>query len=382
VRRANIALFTVSLDNVGPARALLTLAERLDRTRFNPHVVTALSFDAAIARQLKIRDVPAVALGVSGPFDVRAWWRLAAQLRRWRIDLIHARLQRAGFFARVAAPFAGRPVVLVNVVNMYGDHFASQHGPRLAGPLRWVEKMTQPLVHEWVANSAAAAADLETVVGVPSQNVHIVANAVDPVAFTRPPDVRMRVRTELAIDAEELVIGTVARLVPLKRLELLIDAVARIRRDGPPVRLLVVGDGPSRPMLEEQARRLNAGVIFAGRRQDVADLLSAMDLFAFTSSSEGQPNVVLEAMAAGLPVVAVDIPGLSELVTHDMTGALVDGNPDSIAAAMRKILLDPDLAARMGGAARRRVVSAFSSDLMVQSFEQIYERALMARAAA
>ena len=116
-------------------------------------------------------------------------------------------------------------------------------------------------------------------------------------------------------------------------------------------------------------------------RSDVPDLLAAMDVFAFSSASEGQPNVILEAMAAGLPVVAIGIPGLDEIVIGGETGVLTEDSVEAFAAGMTELLGDPARAARMGHAGQARVASVFSPAHMVRAFEATYERALAAHAA-
>jgi glycosyltransferase involved in cell wall biosynthesis len=170
-------------------------------------------------------------------------------------------------------------------------------------------------------------------------------------------------------------------LVPLKRLGLLLDAIAKLDRDGFGLRLLIVGDGPERSPLEARARQLGLRAIFTGHRTDVADLLAAMDIFAFCSQSEGQPNAILEAMAAGLPVVAVRIPGLDEIVIHGETGELTDHGAAALASGLRKLAVDRERAFRLGCAGRARADLVFSPSRMVRNFEAIYERALTAHAA-
>ncbi len=373
-----IALFTVALDNVGPSRAMVTLAEGLDRSRFTPHLVTAVAPSPHQREQVRRLNVPFAALDASSAFDPRAIIRLARLLRAWRIDLVHARLQRAGFLARMAAPLAGRPAVLVNVVNIYGHHFSHQHGSVRGALLRALDVRTTCLVDRWVANSRASAAQLQLVAGVRGDRISVIHNAIEHAGFTSDASVRDSVRRELGV-ADKFVIGTVSRLVPLKRVELIIESVCLSRAIKQPHVLLVVGDGPSRSDLEAAARRAGVHAIFTGARTDVPRLLSAMDMFIFASESEGQPNAILEAMAAGQPVVAVNIPAVAEVIVHGETGWLVGADARALARAIERLAVDPACRSSLGMAAQAAVADCYSPVAMVEAFELEYDRTIAER---
>jgi glycosyltransferase involved in cell wall biosynthesis len=371
---------TVSADDAGPMRSVLLLAERLDRRRFVPHVVTAVTPRAGGRALLRALDgVPVASLDTGGPLDVRGIWRLAALLRRWRIDVVHARLQRAAFYARLAAPLARRPAVVVNVANMYSHHFPAQHGPALGAVLLSVERATRALVDVWVANSRAAADDFARVMRLPPQRVEVVPNAVDAGRFLAPPGARSRLRAELRIAGDAFVVGCVARLVGLKQIDLLVQAAAAAVPAVPGLTLLIVGDGPARAGLIRTAREAGVPAVFPGERSDVPELLAAMDVFAFPSASEGQPNVVLEAMAASLPVVAANIPGMDELIESGVSGVLVAPRQQPMTEALVRLAHDPAGAARLGAAARARTLERFAPGAVVARFEDVYARAARGR---
>lgn len=356
----------------------MRLARHLDRRRFDPQIWTCIDGIGPRSRAaLGPAGVRVASLGMRGFGDLRGLARLVRLMRRESVDLIHARLQRAGFYARLAAPLAGRPIVLVNVVNMYGHHFESQHGRLKAAPLLAAERATRGLVDRWVANSAAAAADLVSAIGIERQSIAVVPNAVDAEPFVAAAARRAAARAALGLDADTVVVGSVNRLVPLKRVSLLIDAVARIQ--GANIHLLLVGDGPERHALEAQSRALSVPVTFTGHRHDVPELLSAMDIFAFASSSEGQPNAVLEAMAAGLPVVAASLPAFEGVIADGVHGVVVEASAEQMADALRSLAVDPAARARLGAAAKREVESRFSTRAMVEAYEHIYADALGAR---
>jgi glycosyltransferase involved in cell wall biosynthesis len=172
---------------------------------------------------------------------------------------------------------------------------------------------------------------------------------------------------------------TVARLEPRKGQEVLLEAVAQLRRDGHEVSLEVVGDGPARERAERRAEELGiaGSVTFAGAvdRERVADHYARADVFCLPSFAEGVPVVLMEAMASGLPVVATQVMGIPELVQDGRTGRLVPpGRADALATALRELAADGDLVARLGEAARRRVVQDYALADSAAALEALFRR--------
>jgi glycosyltransferase involved in cell wall biosynthesis len=185
---------------------------------------------------------------------------------------------------------------------------------------------------------------------------------------------RVSTRRLWNIPLDAKVIGTVARLSPQKALHVLLEALPAVIREVPEVRVLIVGDGSERPRLEKLADRLGVAscVYFAGNRVDVPDQLLAMDVFVLPSLFEGLPLAILEAMAAGRPVVATAVDGVPEIVKDGVTGFLVSpGNPAQLARALVRLLRDPRTAARFGDAARQRAQD-FSTDAVVDRVLDAY----------
>ena len=168
---------------------------------------------------------------------------------------------------------------------------------------------------------------------------------------------------------------TVANLRPEKNHETLLAAAAVLLRTRPGLRFQIVGDGPRRADLEElsHARGLGAHVEFLGHREDIPTLLAAADVFVLPSRSEAFPNGAIEAMAAGLPVVASNVGGLRDLIQNGRTGVLVPpGNPEALAGALQSLIDNPAGAEALGRAARSEVQRKYSFDRMIASFEDLY----------
>jgi glycosyltransferase involved in cell wall biosynthesis len=210
----------------------------------------------------------------------------------------------------------------------------------------------------------------------PADKVAIVHNGIRTSRFRPSADERGKVRQSLGVPAGAMVIGSVGRLVEVKRQEVLIEAFARLQT-GSTVQphLVLVGDGPKEQVLRELAARLNISdrVHFAGRQQEPRRFLWDMDVFALTSRSEGMPLAVLEAWAAGVPVVASRVGGLPELVDDGMTGLFFEsGNIGQLVMSLEKLMNDVELRTRLGDNAFRKVMNAFDVRSMGDAYASHY----------
>jgi glycosyltransferase involved in cell wall biosynthesis len=189
-------------------------------------------------------------------------------------------------------------------------------------------------------------------------------------------------RRELGLNEDDPVLGTVCRLVePKKGLAVLLHAMAAIqKREGAPLcQLLIVGDGPARGMLQVLSERLGIAsqVVFAGSRRDIPRVLPLLHAFVMPSLYEGFGIAILEAMAAGKPVIATSVGGIPEFVKNGETGLLVNpGDPGALADAMTRVLKEPDLARRMGDKGFEQARDNFGIATVARKHEQVYEACL------
>jgi glycosyltransferase involved in cell wall biosynthesis len=310
-------------------------------------------------------DVDVVPLRRS--FQLGAAARLALLLRRRRADLLHTHVQAAaGAPARLAARLAGVPVL----AHLHIENHLRPRGVRRL-VLRVLDNATGRLCARAIAVSEATR---EAFVrqGWPESLIDVVYNGVDL-------DVRANGsgRRTLAIPPDVPVVAEIARLCDVKGQRELITALAEV----PDARLVLVGGdleagGAFQADLERTADRLGVRerVVFAGQRADAADLLADVDVFALPSWTEGLPITVLEAMARGRPVVATPVGGTPEVVADGETGLLVPPqDPAALAAALRRLLADPELRTKMGEAGRRRVEERFSESAMAERVLAIYD---------
>jgi glycosyltransferase involved in cell wall biosynthesis len=209
--------------------------------------------------------------------------------------------------------------------------------------------------------------------GFPTRKVSVIYNGID-VGVVPGCDIRARVRRELGIADNAIVVGTIARLDPVKDLHTLIRAVGRQGPQRAPMVLLVIGDGSERAQLEASAREVGHGssVRFLGHREDARDLLAACDLYANSSISEGISLTILEAMAAGLPVVATRVGGTPEIVDATCGRLVPSRDPDALASTLAALAADGALRRLLGGKARTRVEQRFTLDRMIREYRDAY----------
>jgi glycosyltransferase involved in cell wall biosynthesis len=244
------------------------------------------------------------------------------------------------------------------------------------GPLdRPLLPLVRRLTDAVVANSQASARHAIANGDADPARTRVIRNGVLPIPAVAETERRER-RAALGVADGEIVIGSVANLSPVKRLDRLVDAVAALSREALPVRLVLVGEGPERQALERQVRALGLEqrVRLHGLDLDPEALYGAFDVVVQASVREGLPNALLEAASAGVAIVATDAGGSAEIVQDGRTGLLVArDDPAALTRALRRLVVDPSLRARLAVEGRRHVLSSFAMDRFVQEFADLYE---------
>jgi len=287
---------------------------------------------------------------------VRALLRLIAQHRP---DLLHVHSAVAGVVARIAGKISQTPVVY----TVHGFGFKPQ-APRRQRRLAW---WAEALLAAWTTRMVCVSADEQRLawqLPLDSRRVSVIPNAV--------ADTPLRARPE----AEPARLVMVARMAAPKRHDLLLQALQRLAAQGlhPPTTLL--GDGPLRPAHTALCEHLGLShVRFAGDVQQVAQALAGQQIFVLLSDHEGLPISVLEAMRAGLAIVASRLPGIEELIEHGRSGWLVDPDPEAVAEALLALLQSPEARARLGAAARADYEARFVPSVTAPQLLQVYQEA-------
>lgn len=303
---------------------------------------------------------------------LRACWRL---IRGGRFDLVHTHTSKAGILGRLAARLAGGCRV---VHTPHGHVFYGYFGPWKTRLFIWAERLMARWTDAIVTLTDREAQEhLALGVGRPSQFVTIFSGIPLPGPKTRAGTGPSR-RRALGLPAEGALVGSVGRLDPIKGHGLLIRAFAMLGDRHPGARLILIGEGEKREEYQALARELGVaeGVRFMGWRDDVGDLLEELDLFVFPSRNEGMGRAAVEAMAAGLAVVAARTGGLPEVVREEETGLLVPpGDAAALSAAIDRLLARPEERRAMGEAGRR-LAQAYSAERMCEKIEALYQRLL------
>jgi len=212
--------------------------------------------------------------------------------------------------------------------------------------------------------------------GIRPEKLRVIGNGIQAEKFKTVDGTAEKVRKSLGIPAGALVAGTVGRLSPEKAHDLLLKAAAEVCAKRDDCFFLLVGDGPQRASLEELARSLgiNKRVVFAGRRSDIPEVLSAMDLFVLSSLTEGQPMALLEAMAAGKPSVSTRVGDVPKILKEGEAGLIVPpSDSGALADAMLRVFADQALAARLSANALRTVKEEYSSSRMAAEYRACYK---------
>lgn len=359
--RLHVHHVLLSLEPGGLENGVVNIVNGLDPTLFRSSVC-CLKRSGAFASRIQRDDVEVQSMGLGQGNDWRLPLRLARLFRASRPDIVHTRNVESFFYAGVAARLAGVPVL---VHSEHGRTFDDR-------PLRFhAQRVLSRGADGIFAVSSQLRDDLVRHVGLPARRVDVLHNGVDHRRFASAD--RRTARAALGLPEQAFVVGSVGRLAAVKNYPMLLRACAALRADD--IWLVLAGEGPERSTLERLVEELGlAGrVRLLGHRDDVSQVLAALDVFALPSRSEGMSNTLLEAMAAGLPAVVTRVGGNPEILRDAIDGELVgDDDAAAFAQALGRLARDPSRRAAMGESARRRVAEAFSIEAMVERYARYY----------
>ncbi len=355
-----------SLDQAGAEKQLCLLARGLRAQGMDVHVC-AITRSGPRASELAGAGIPLTVLGKRWKLDPQTFWRLKRLVASLKPDVVHTWMLAANAYGITTAAWCKTPGLIAS--QRCVDPWKS--GVQLAVD-RYIAKRSDRVV---VNSECVRQFYLHH--GFPAGKVEVIPNAVLPAAPS--PVSRKEVLEELGLSAGSRLIGLIGRLWPQKRVKDAIWAADLLKVIRDDAHLLIIGNGPLRDRLlryRDQVR-IRDKVHFLGQRTDLARLLPHFDLLFSTSGYEGQSNTILEAMAAGVPVVATDIPGTRDLVEHDVTGFLAPvGDRAGFARLANKLLDNADLARRLGDAGRLRAAADFGVERMVDRYMALYDNVL------
>ncbi len=355
-----------TLDRSGAEKQLVMLARRLPRDEFEVHVC-AITRGGPLESELTAADVPWHVIGKRWKIDPWTYMQLKRHVSRLRPNLIHTWMFTAGAYGCAAGMACGVQQLVA--------------GYRCVDP--WKSAMQLSIDRyisrrcSWLVANSPGVRDFYVRHELPAEKFRVIPNGVPP---AKPSSTtRRQLLSELGLPEDSRVIGLIGRLWPQKRVKDAIWAADLLKVIRDDVHLLVIGEGPQRDRLLKFRDQviIRDKVHFLGRRSDVPRMMPHFDVIWSTSGYEGQSNVIMEAMAAGVPVVATDIPGTRDLVVPEATGYLIPvGDRAGIARCTNKLLNDTELAERFGTAGRQRMLGEFSVERMIERHVELYRELL------
>lgn len=358
----------LSLAPGGTERLVIDICSRLGHG-FDVSVC-CLDDDGAWAGELRHRGIEVTALHRRPGFRPDIGRQIARLAGDRGVDLLHCHQYTPFVYGRVAKYWLPRLKMVY-----------TEHGRLSDAPPSWKRQLVNPVLSRFDGPIVAVSDELRRFMiesRFPRERTAVIHNGIDVATLPTPGD-RHRARALLGLKDEAFVAVTVARLDPVKDFACLLNAFALVRQVAPHAHLLIVGDGPERAALSARAAQpdLAGSVDFLGLRADVRAILPAADLYVNSSISEGVSITILEAMAAGVPVVATAAGGTPEVLAEGGAGVLVPvRNPVRLAQAMIALAADPGARGNLATLGRRRVESSFTIQRMVAEYAQLYHRLL------
>jgi glycosyltransferase involved in cell wall biosynthesis len=370
------------LELGGAQEVALHVVSHLDPQKYRAILITGpgglMTEEAQRLPHVEVKILSALGRQIHPLGDLAALVGLTRLLRRIRPSIVHTHSSKAGILGRWAAWFAGVPII-VHTIHGYGITPVQPYW------VKWllviVERITGWITTQWVAVSQADIKKGEAW-RLFRNNVQLIRPGIDPTPFLRPLDLQKRtaLRAELGATSDQWLVGTVACLKPQKAPEDFIQVAKLVTQSLPNVRFVLIGDGELRPKVESLIARyrLHDHVHIAGWRRDIPVVMHTLDIFLLTSHWEGLARVLLEAQAAGLPIVATNVGGAGEVVVGPAIGELYRaGDITGLANALIRILSDPTKTSGPHTAEPAPLPCEFHINETVLQYERLYDRLLI-----
>ena len=391
MKRIRVVHIITRFDKGGSAENTFLTVLGLDRQRYDVSLITGVTKElrmgkvegeATVRNLTRIKEagialhiIPELVRNIQPLRDLQALSKMNRLLREIKPHIVHTHTSKAGILGRFSACLNNVPVV---VHTPHGHVFWGYFSPLTSRFFIALEKFAALYTDRLVMLTEQEKEDhLHYCIGK-EELFTVIHSGVNLEPFLRSDKDRERMRKELGIPADAFIVGTVGRLTAVKGQRYLLEAVAKLSRDIPGLFCIFLGDGELLEELKDRAADLGIGehVLFLGWRDDVAATMSILDVFVLPSLNEGMGRVIVEAMAAGKPIVASDVGGIRNLIGNKENGILVrPADPESLAKGIKDLYGDPEGRERMGEAGRQKA-AAFSDTAMTEKIDTLYSEVI------
>jgi glycosyltransferase involved in cell wall biosynthesis len=320
---------------------------------------------------VRVIRIPSLVRRISPLNDVRALYDIVRLIKAETPDVVHTHTSKAGILGRLAARIAKVPTV---VHTPHGHVFYGHFDPLISRIFLWIEKLFAPLTDRVVTLTAGENRDYLELNVYPREKLVKIHSGVDIEKFKQVPDSAVEKKRSLGLGQDGLVVGFIGWLMPIKGPMHLLRAMATVWQDHDDTNLVLIGKGDLDVALRAEAMKMSANgrVNFLGWRSDIDAIMPLLDILVLPSLNEGMGRVLVEAMAAGKPIVASNVGGIPDLVQHEYNGLLVPPADDkALAAAIMQLINNPEKAKLMGQRGRERC-HQFSVEAMTEKIDRLY----------
>jgi glycosyltransferase involved in cell wall biosynthesis len=371
------------LDKGGSAENTFLTVKGLDKKKYDVILMSGPVQDPSQERRTQVEECgipyihnPVLVRNINMVYDAIALFKIWRFLAKEKFDVVHTHTSKAGLLGRFAARLTGTPLV---VHTPHGHVFFGYFGPLKTKIFILFEKLANRMTDRIVALTHSEKEDYISYRTCPEEKLKVIHSGIELNKFQGLPLAeKIKLKKEVGLPEDSFVVGTAGRLVPVKGPEFLIKASQAIIPKHPNTYFLFAGDGPLKEDLQKKAKEAGGekNIVFLGWRDDIAHILSIFDVFCLPSLNEGMGRVLVEAMAHGIPIVASEVGGIPDLVTHGKNGFLVPPkDPEELAKHIQILIEDEEKRKKMGEAGKK-MAPRFSHDTMVKNIAELYEKLL------
>lgn len=377
--KIKVAHIITRLDAGGSSTNTIETVARLDKEKFDSVLIYGLTQDpdGKIAqhidsKNISVKFIPDLQREIHPIKDLKAFYRLYFEIKKGRFDIVHTHTSKAGILGRWAAKFAKIPCI---IHTPHGHVFYGYFNKILTKIFIEIEHLTAIITDRIITLTNIGKSEYVSFRIASPEKFIPIYSGIDVTKFENVPDRILTMKHSFRIPDDVVIVGTVTRLEPIKGNNILIAAFADLLKKHPHCCLIIIGEGPLKNELKNQARQLQISekVIFTGFQSDITSWLYTFDVFVLASLNEGMGRVILEAMSCGKPIIASRTGGIPELIVDQKTGLLTPpGDVPALMLAMSILVQSKDIRQKFGDAGKMRIDKTFSIDMMMKQIESLY----------